>query len=658
MANERELKLKITGDSSAAEKAVKRLESALAKAQAELEKAAADAAKSDEKVEDLGDAATKAGGEVDDLGDQAAATARKVKGLGDDIEPTTKELDGLGSKAGELAKDQLGPLGDVADKAGIDIENLQPSVLAAGAGFALLGQQLASGIEKWGEYTAEVRQYSTAANIGTEEASRFASVFKQFGLEADDGIDALKTLAEEAGDAPEKFKQYGIEIVRAKDGSVDLSKTLQTVADRFRQTQDPTQRAAMGAALFGDNWLRIAPILERGSDGIAELLANVDESAIVTSKAMRQQREFEQATRELKTTWDELSMAMARDAIPRLTQMAKDLSTVTEATQGFTGGVFGLSDAMNLFNPIALGYDERLKRADEAARDAAWSAEDMGSKVAEAALKAGDAANKAADLAAAEQAAADKAEILKSRQEDVARSAEDAARGVEEHRRQLDLLNGVVQTVAGTKIAYERATMGVADAEQSLAEKQKAATDAVNEFGSESPEARKANDDYAKSLLDAQSAADQQAKAAVNLARETATAAGQSFTAEQANIVYRDALNSVRDASNDPNLKAGLGGLIGLVDDTARAAGDAETKLDAAEAAARRLAAVAAGVGTTTNGMIVGSADRMERAITRQSSAPAAAPSSSTTINVQAQTNANPWDIASEVDWALRTGGR
>ena len=82
---------------------------------------------------------------------------------------------------------------------------------------------------------------------------------------------------------------------------------------------------------------------------------------------------------------------------------------------------------MNLFNPIALGYDERLKQADEAARDAAWSAEDMGNKVAEAALKAGDAANKAADLAAAEQAAADKAEILKSRQEDVARSAEDAA---------------------------------------------------------------------------------------------------------------------------------------------------------------------------------------------------------------------------------------
>ncbi len=143
----------------------------------------------------------------------------------------------------------------------------------------------------------------------------------------------------------------------------------------------------------------------------------------------------------------------------------------------------------------------------------------------------------------------------------------------------------------------------------------------------------------------------------MNLARETATAAGQSFTAEQANIVYRDALNKVRDASNDPNLKSGLGGLIGLVDDTARAAGDAETKLDAAEAAARRLAAVAAGIGTTTNGAIVGSADRMERAITRQSSGPAA-PSVTNNVTVQAQTNANPWDIAAQVDWALRTGGR
>ena len=128
-----------------------------------------------------------------------------------------------------------------------------------------------------------------------------------------------------------------------------------------------------------------------------------------------------------------------------------------------------------------------------------------------------------------------------------------------------------MQTVAGTKIAYERATMGVADAEQNLAEKQKAATDAVNEFGSESPEAqgeRRLRQEPARRPVRRRPAGQGRGEPGP----ETATAAGQSFTAEQANIVYRDALNSVRGASNDPNLKAGLGGLIGLVDDTARAA--------------------------------------------------------------------------------------
>ena len=657
MANERELKLKITGDSSAAEKAVKRLETALAKAQAELEKAAADAAKSDEKVEDLGDAATKAGREVDDLGDQAADTGRKVKGLGDDIEPTTKELDGLGSKAGDLAKDQLGPLGDVADKAGIDIEKLQPSVLAAGAGFALLGQQLAAGIEKWGQYTHEVRQYSDAANIGTEEASRFASVFKQFGVEADDGIDALKTLAEEAGDAPEKFAKYGIEITRAKDGSVDLSKTLQAVAERFRQTQDPTQRAAMGAALFGDNWLRIAPILERGSDGIADLLANVDESAIVTSKAMRQQREFEQATRELKTTWDELSMAMARDAIPRLTQMAKDLSTVTEATQGFTGGVFGLSDAMNLFNPIAMGYDERLKRADEAARDAAWSAEDMGSKVAQAALKAGDAANKAADLAAAEQAAAAEAAELQRRQDDMARSSRDAMSAIDAQRDSLQELTSVIFSMAGTDLAVEQANVALGESMDRLVEKQTAVTDAVNQYGQDSPQATTAVRDYEKGLLDTRGAADRLAQAQVEQARQQATAAGQTLTDAEAIAIYKGSIENTRDATNDPALWSGLDTMASKIGANADAAAAARDRINEATEAAANLAAQAFGerAASIARGIIARSPSA---GFSQQRSDGAQTASVTNNVTVQAQTNANPWDIAAQVDWALRTGGR
>jgi len=657
VANERELKLKITGDSSAAEKAVKRLETALAKAQAELEKAAADAAKSDEKVEDLGDAATKAGREVDDLGDQAADTGRKVKGLGDDIEPTTKELDGLGWKAGDLAKDQLGPLGDVADKAGIDIEKLQPSVLAAGAGFALLGQQLAAGIEKWGQYTHEVRQYSDAANIGTEEASRFASVFKQFGVEADDGIDALKTLAEEAGDAPEKFAKYGIEITRAKDGSVDLSKTLQAVAERFRQTQDPTQRAAMGAALFGDNWLRIAPILERGSDGIADLLANVDESAIVTSKAMRQQREFEQATRELKTTWDELSMAMARDAIPRLTQMAKDLSTVTEATQGFTGGVFGLSDAMNLFNPIAMGYDERLKRADEAARDAAWSAEDMGSKVAQAALKAGDAANKAADLAAAEQAAAAEAAELQRRQDDMARSSRDAMSAIDAQRDSLQELTSVIFSMAGTDLAVEQANVALGESMDRLVEKQTAVTDAVNQYGQDSPQATTAVRDYEKGLLDTRGAADRLAQAQVEQARQQATAAGQTLTDAEAIAIYKGSIENTRDATNDPALWSGLDTMASKIGANADAAAAARDRINEATEAAANLAAQAFGerAASIARGIIARSPSA---GFSQQRSDGAQTASVTNNVTVQAQTNANPWDIAAQVDWALRTGGR
>jgi hypothetical protein len=608
MANPK-IQVDITADAKGLKKGAK-------EAGENLEKLGDEAAKTEKDVKDLGDKADKAGKDLDDLGDKAKAAEHDVEDLGDKSEKTTGKLEGIArSKAGE----HLGVIGDAADALGVDLDNVDTKLMAAGAAIGAGTKLLVDGVQAWGEYVHQVEQYADSAGISTEAASQFAQVFKQFGVEADDGIDALKTLAEEVGDAPEKFKQYSVEIVRAKDGSVDLAATMGNVAERFRTMTDPAQRAAMGAALFGDNWLRIAPLLEKGKKGMDDLLSSVDESLIINDEAIRQQREFEQATNELRNAWQGLQLAIGRDALPRLTMLAKDLAKVSDATSKLTGSTGLLDTAMGVFNPIVSLYNARIADADRQAEEAAKSVEGMTTSVAAAGVEAASSGRKAMELADAEQEAADKASILKDRQDDMARSAQDAARSVEEHRKQLDLLNGTVQTVAGTKIAYERATMAVSDAEADLAEKQQAVTDAVNQFGQDSPEATKASNDYAKSLLDAESAADAQAQAAVNLAEQTAIASGQTFTAEQANIVYRDALNKVRDSANDPNLKDGLGGVVGLVDDTARSAGEAARQLDAAEAAARRLAAVAAGVGTTSSGAIVGSADRIEGAIDRQS---------------------------------------
>jgi len=556
--------------------------------------------------------AKDAGEAVDKLGKASDEAGEKVKKAGE-------KADEAGRKMGDTfarnkADQHLGTLGEAVDDLGIDLDNVDTKLLAAGAGLAALGQVVVGGVQQWGEYTAQVRQYADAAGTSTEEASRFAEVFRQFGIEADDGIDALKTLGEEAGDAPEKFKQYNVEIVRAKDGSIDLAATMSNVAERFRTMRDPAERAAMGAALFGDNWLRIAPLLEKGKVGLDELLKSVDKSRIVTAEADKQQREFEQAMRQLQGTIQSLQLTIGREAIPKLTMLAKDLNTVSGAVENLSGDQAGLNDFLSQFNPISSIYSARMRDQRDKAEEAAKSVKGMSTAVAASGVEAGAAGVKQLELANAEQQAADKADLLKRRHEDVARAAQDAAKATETQRQQLEQLRGLVETVAGTELGYQRAVMATADAQATLAEKQKAVTDAVNSYGDASPEAKAATDDYAKSLLDAQSAADSQAKAEVERAKQVALASGQTFTAEQANIVYRDALVKVRDAANDEGLKGGLSSLIGLVDDTAASAGNAEAKLLAAAAAASRLALEAQNaLQQTSQGTFVGTADSAAR---------------------------------------------
>lgn len=610
MANPK-IQVDITADAKGLKKGAK-------EAGENLEKLGEEAAKTEKDVKDLGDKADKAGKDVKELGDKADKAADKVDKAG-------KKTEEAGRKMGDTfarnkAEERLGAIGDAADALGIDLDKVDTKMLAAGAAIGAGTKLLVDGVQAWGEYVHQVEQYADSAGISTEAASQFAQVFKQFGVEADDGIDALKTLAEEVGDAPEKFKQYSVEIVRAKDGSVDLAATMGNVAERFRTMTDPAQRAAMGAALFGDNWLRIAPLLEKGKKGMDDLLSSVDESLVINDEAIRQQREFEQATNELKNAWQGLQLAIGRDALPRLTMLAKDLGKVSDATSKLTGSTGLLDTAMGVFNPVVSLYNARIADADRQAEEAAKSTAGMTSAVAAAGIEAASSGRKQLELAAAEQEAADKADILKRRQDDVARSAQDAAKGVEEHRKQLDLLNGSTMTIVGSELAYRQAQLGTQDSTMQLSSAADELNRLINEQGAESAEAQAAQMSYDKQLLSTMQSIDSQAKSAADLAQKQAEVSGLTFTAEQRMLVYRDALVKVRDSVNDPNLRGGLDSMIGQLDTGAANAGRMAANLEAATAAAARLAAEAAGALAVTNsGQIVGTADRIEGAIDRQS---------------------------------------
>ena len=269
MANERELSLKITGDSSQAERAVARLEQALAKAERELAKAKKTTDELDDEVDDLGGRSDKTGGRLD---------AFKAS------------LSSFGDRAGDVAKDKLGPLGDVADKAGVDLDEMSGKTLAAGAAVVALGAFVADGVRKLSELTAQVREYHEETGASWESSGRMVGVIKDLGMEVGNASELMGELARGIDEG--KLDDYGIQAVRAKDGTIDLVGTLGNVADKMNATIDPTKKSAMGAALFGETWVTLAPLLNQGAEGIKKMAAAIDDSRLRPRKQRASRRRW------------------------------------------------------------------------------------------------------------------------------------------------------------------------------------------------------------------------------------------------------------------------------------------------------------------------------------------------------------------------------
>ena len=256
----------------------------------------------------------------------------------------------------------------------------------------------------------------------------------------------------------------------------------------------------------------------------------------------------------------------------------------------------------------------------------------------------------------AQAAAERKADDLRQRQEDLTQASKDAAKAIDEQRQKLSDLNDLALSINGSDLALERANAGLGESMDTLAEKQKAVTDAVNAYGEDSPEAAAAARDYDKALIDSKGSADNLAKAEVERARKQAEIAGQTLTDAQAVDIYSGSIGRTRDVTNDPNLAAGLDGMAKRTGAVADAAAVAKQKLDEANQAAANLAAQAFGERAAD---IAKAIINKAPGFNQQRAEPATAGTSVTNnVTVNASTPANPWSIAQDVDWALRTAGR
>lgn len=540
-------------------------------------------------------------GDASKLKKAAKEAEQAVKDIDDSVSDLgkgkgAKGLDKLGDVAGDVARERLGPLGEIADTVGIDLDDMGKASLIAGAAVVGLGGMLANGVKQLGQMSAEARKFADASGLSIETSSRFVAVIDDFGISAESGAAAMGRLAKniDAG----KLEEFGIAAQVTADGTTDMAGTLGSVADAMMATADPTERAAMGAALFGKSWADLMPVLRLGSSGIRDAMSNVKGYQVVTEETEREQRQLAFAIDDMQDAFSGLSMSLAKESIPTLTGVANGLAAVLDGLERVSRGTGVLDGIMRVFG-FNMAEDRKIQEQfGSAAKDTAEALKIAQRELAETAKKSADAAEelgKLEEAGSAMRAASPLAADLRRKTDELAEASQRAAAASAEQKAKLDLLNGATMTAAQSQLAYENATARVSEAAESYAERQKSVTEAVNEFGADSPEAAKATRDLEQAARDYSGAAYGAADAAVANAEKLAAVEGRTLTADEKTRIYVGALQAVRDKTNDPTLQAGLDTLIGKTQAAADAADRAQRLFYEMEAAASRAAAVARG---------------------------------------------------------------
>jgi hypothetical protein len=502
---------------------------------------------------------------LDSIGKKAEKTGGIFSSIG-------AKLSSFGDNVGKDITGKLGPAGGAIDDVAGGLLDMSGKAALAGGAVAGLGAFIAGGVGKLRELYDQTRDFNEVAGTTWEEGSRLIAVFDDLRVSSEEGASAMGKLTKTVGTSPEVLQKYGIEIVKAKDGTVDMAATLANVATAFQQTTDPAKRAALGSELFGKSWANMVPVLNKGGKELKALIDGVDKSQVATEAGAKKQDELFEATDNLNDAVDALQRSLAENLVPAL-----------------TGAASSATEAVKLFGNLQDVVEELGPSFEESQEGAAWWKENL-PHIGKASDHVGQAMGGfAAKLAQAAQAARDAHTFIEPlagdminvdlRTKDAAKAFSDFEKKTNDLLKQQEDMRSAQLDTEDSSIAYEKAQIAAGDASGELSDKAKLAAEAVEQHGADSIEAKTAQEEYRRALVDARGAMDASADAAVNNATKIAAGSGVTLTAAEQIQIYRDEMIRLQSGAADPGLHAALQSVIDKYAEMARQAQNAKENL-------------------------------------------------------------------------------
>jgi len=252
--------------------------------------------------------------------------------------------------------DAADAMGEMASAVGVPVEELSKLAYAA--------ELSGSSAEAVGKALSKTADLMAKSQVRTSEQ---AAIFKVLGISATDAHGKLRATGDVFAD----------------------------IAQRFAETDDGAAKTALAVKLFGDEGVKLIPMLNNGKAGLAAFGDEAERTgAVVTEKGAAAAGEFNDALTRLEKASQSLALRVAQDLAPSMAALAEELATSATRASGSAGAFDTLTTSLRLLASACVVVGTAFDVVGKAAAGAAaWTAalfddDAMSSRSGEAAVAA------------------------------------------------------------------------------------------------------------------------------------------------------------------------------------------------------------------------------------------------------------------------------
>lgn len=202
-------------------------------------------------------------------------------------------------------------------------------------------------------------EMSGRVGVGAKELSGLQLAYKQAGMGNEAMASSLAKLSREMSEGNAGLRALGVN-TRNADGSLrGTTAVLKDVADKFTTLEDGAAKTALAVEIFGKSGTEMVPLLNSGSEGIAQMIAMAEKLGLVIEDSPAAQAgQFNDTLELLGLGVQGVGSRIAAQLLPTLTNLTGSFLETMTAGDRLKGVADFLAASLKILYTLGLGIVE------------------------------------------------------------------------------------------------------------------------------------------------------------------------------------------------------------------------------------------------------------------------------------------------------------